>query len=214
MFGEIMSVVDLIRSGVTDFRNFKSDKERSDTVLGLLRVYFILKDCVDDGEKLIIEAEPDPVEKISSMEPDDAIATLERWDATIRKQGIRLYQLQGAIFGQDHLTIINPELQERISEVIGYKMDRTVTLHGIGSALFFKAILPMENTKEEKARYVAVMAGEKDDSLNMPRIREEITLLRDSLNQYRIVVERLVSNAELLQLSQRARNETRFEDGA
>jgi len=48
----------------------------------------------------------------------------------------------------------------------------------------------------------------------MPRIREEITLLRESLNQYRIVVERLVSDAELLQLSQRARNETRFEEGA
>lgn len=214
MFAQVKSVVDLIRSGVTDFRKFESDKERSDAVLDLLRVYFTLKDCVDDGEKLVAEAEPDPVEKISSIEPDDAIATLERWDATIRKQGIRLYQLQGAIFGQDHLTVINPELQERVSEVIGYKMDRTVTLHGIGSALFFRAAFPTENTTEEKARYIAVMAGEEDDSLNMPRIREEITMLRDSLNQYRLVVERLVSDAELLQLSQRARNETRFEDRA
>jgi len=214
MFAQIKSVVDLIRSGVMDFRNFKNDKERSDAVLDLLRVYFILKDCVDDGEKLVADAEPDPVEKISSMNPDDAIATLRRWDATIRKQGVRLYQLQLAIFGQHHLTVINPELQERVSEVIGYKIDRTVTLHGIGSALYFRAAFPTENTKEEKARYVAVMAGEKGDSLNMPRIREEITLLRDSLNQYRIVVERLVSDAELLQLSQRARNETRFEEGA
>jgi hypothetical protein len=213
MFAQIKSVVDLIRAGVTDFRNFKSEKERTDAVLDLLRVYFTLKDCVDDGEKLIAEAGPDPVENISSMEPDDAIATLERWDETIRKQGIRLYQLQGAIFGQDHLTVINPELQERVSEVIGYKMDRNMTLHGIGSALFFRAAFPTENTKEEKARYVAVMAGEKDDSLNMPRIREEIIMLRDSLNQYRIVVDRLVSDAEFLQLSKRARNETRFEDG-
>ena len=214
MFAQVKSVVDLIRSGVTDFRNFESDKERSHAVLDLLRVYFTLKDCVDDGEKLVAEAEPDPVKKISSMDPDNAIATLERWDATIRKQGIRLYQLQGAIFGQDHLTVINPELQERVSEVIGYKMDRSVTLHGIGSALFFRAAFPTENTSEEKARYIAVMAGEEDDSLNMPRIREEITMLRDSLNQYRLVVERLVSDAELLQLSHRARNETRFEDRA
>jgi len=213
MFAQIKSVVDLIRSGVTDFRNFKSDKERNDAVLDLLRVYFTLKDCVDDGEKLVAEAEPDPVDKISSMEPGDAIAMLERWDAIIRKQGTRLYQLQEAIFGQDHLTVINPELQKRVSEVIGYKMDRTVTLHGIGSALFFRAAFPTEDTQEEIARYVAVMAGEKDDSLNMPRIREEITKLRDSLNQYRIVVERLVSDPELLQLSQRARNETRFKDG-
>ena len=214
MFAQIKSVVDLIRSGVADFRSFKSGKERNDAVLDLLCVYFILKDCVDDGEKLVTEAEPDPIEKISSMNPDDAISTLERWDATIRKQGIRLHRLQGAIFGQDHLAVINPKLQKRIGEVIGYKMDRTVTLHGIGAALFFRTAFPIADTKEEKARYISIMAGEEDSGLNMPRIREEITMLRESLDQYRLVVERLVSDAKLLQLSQRARNETRFANDA
>ena len=214
MFAQIKSVVDLIRSGVADFRGYKNGKERNDAVLDLLRVYFTLKDCVDDGEKLVADAEPDPVQKISSMEPDEAISTLERWDATIRKQGIRLYRLQGAIFGQDHLAVINAKLQERISEVIGYKMDRTVTLHGIGAALFFRAAFPIAGTNEEKAHYIAVMAGEEESSLNMSRIRDEITKLRESLDQYRLVVERLVSDAELLQLSQRARNETRFADDA
>ena len=42
MFTQIKSVVDLIRSGVTDFRNFKSDKERNDTLLDLSHVGLIL----------------------------------------------------------------------------------------------------------------------------------------------------------------------------
>lgn len=214
MFAQLKGVVDLIRSGVSDFRNFQTAKAREDAVLDLLRVYFLLKDCVDDGEKLISEAQPNPVEKIAGMEPQLALATIERWDATIRKQGIRLHRLQGAILGQDHIAVINPALQDRLSEAIGYKMDRAITLHGIGSALFFKNMFPVANTIEEKARYISLMAGEEGNSLDMSRICAEIESLRESLNQYRAVVERMVSNAELLQLSKRARQETQFPDEA
>ena len=213
MFAQLKGVVDLIQSGVSDFRNFKTAKARKEAVLDVLRVYFLLKDCVDDGEKLVSESQPNPVERISHMEPDLALATIERWDAIIRRQGIRLYGLQGAILDQDHIAVINPDLQARISEVIGYKMDRTVTLHGIGAALYFKNLFPLANTNEEKAKYISLMAGEEGDSLNMPRIRSEIESLRVSLDEYRDVVERMVSNAELLQLSKRARQETLFPDG-
>ncbi|MDP1681379.1 MAG: hypothetical protein Q8L39_06350 [Burkholderiales bacterium] len=214
MFAQLKLVVDLIRSGVFDFRNFQTAKAREEAVLDVLRVYFLLKDCVDDGEKLINEAQPNPVEKVSQMDPELALATIERWDATIRKQGIRLYRLQGALLGQDHITVIDPALGARISEIIGDKMDRAVTLHGIGAALYFKSMFPVENTAEEKASYISVMAGEEEDSLNMPRIHAEIESLRESLDQYRCVVERMVTNPELLQLSQRARQETRFPDEA
>jgi hypothetical protein len=210
MFSQLKGVIDLIRSGISDLRNFQSAKAREDAVLDVLRVYFILKDCVDDGEMLVSEAQPNPVEKLAAMEPETALATIERWDAAIRKQGIRLYQLQCALLGQHHIAVINPALQERISEAIGYKMDRAVTLHGIGVALYFKNMFPVENTSEEKARYISMMAGEKDGCLNMPRICAEIQSLKESLDQYRCVVERMVTDAELLQLSQRARRETEF----
>lgn len=212
MFAQLKGIVDLVRNGVSDFRNFKTEKERKEAVLDVLRVYFVLKDCVDDGEKLISEAQPNPVQKIVGMEPDLALATIERWDAVIRKQGMRLYWLQGAFLGQDHIAIINPELQDRIGKAIGYKMDRTVTLHGIGSALYFKNMFPVANSIEEKAHYISVMAGEEVDSLNMPRISSEIETLRQSLIEYRAVVERMVSNAELLQLSSNARRQTLFAD--
>lgn len=214
MFGELKSIVDLIRSGIADFRQFKTDKEREETMLGLLKAYFLLKDCVDEGETLIADAGPDPIAKINAMEASEALSTLERWDAIIRRQGSRLYMLQGYIYGQDHLAVINPALQDQISDVIGYKMDRAVTLHGIGAALFFRNIFPVANTDEEKARYVSVMAGAEHDTLDMAKVKSEIVGLREALDQYRSVVERLVSDEELLRLSRRARQETSFRDGA
>lgn len=214
MFAQLKGVVDLIRTGISDLRTFQSAKARKEAVLDVLRVYFLLKDCVDDGEALVKEAQPNPVERISQMSPEVALSTIEKWDAAIRKQGIRLYQLQGALVGQHHIAVINPALLERISEAIGYKMDRAVTLHGIGAALFFKNMFPVANTPEEKAAYISTMAGEESDGLNMHRICSEIQTLRESLDEYRDIVERLVTNAELLELSQRARKETEFPNEA
>ncbi|EYU15891.1 hypothetical protein BA1DRAFT_01516 [Photorhabdus aegyptia] len=45
--------------------------------------------------------------------------------------------LQSALLGQNHLIVINPDLQKKISEAIGYKIDRTLSLHPIRAALFF-----------------------------------------------------------------------------
>ncbi|WP_175688012.1 hypothetical protein [Burkholderia anthina] len=210
MFAELKNVVDLIRVGIYDFRAFREDTERERAVLEILKAYFVFKDCVDEGEALVVEAGADPIAKIAEMEASSALVTIERWDAIIRRQGMRLYTLQGYIFGQHHLSVIDPALQDRISEAIGYKMDRAVTLHGIGAALFFKNMFPIANTHEEKAKYVALMAGEEQDTLNMQRVEAEITSLRDSLNQYRNVVSRMVTDAELLRLSQRAREEAPF----
>ena len=213
MFSQLKSVVDLVRSGVSEFSKFQSNRERKEIVLNILKVYFFLKDCIDDGERLITDAGNDPVGKINSMESDEAIRILTVWDGILRKQGIRLYALQGYIFGQDHLAIINPELQERISEVIGYKMDRTVTLHGIGATLFLRNMFPIENTNEEKARLVALMAGvEAEGSLDLEKINSEVAALRTSLAEYRTVLERFISDEELLSLSKRARKETLIQD--
>lgn len=110
--------------------------------------------------------------------------------------------------------MIDPVLQDRISKVVGYKMDRTVTLHAIGVGLYYKNVFPIGDTNEEKAKYVALMAGEEADALNMPRIEAEIADLCEALEQYRAIVERMVTNAELLRLSQRARQETQHAPGA
>lgn len=212
MFGHLKNVVDVIRSGIADFRKYKTNKEREEALLSILKVYFLLKDCVDEGEALVHDAGSDPVAKINAMEASAALSTLERWDVIIRRQGIRLYTLENYVFRQDHLAVTNPTLQSKINEIIGYKMDRAITLHGIGSALYFRRLFPVANTNEEKARCVAIMAGAEGDTLDMTKVRNEIAGLREALDQYRLVVERLVPDKELLALSGRARKETVFRD--
>jgi len=209
MFSELKSIVDLIRTAVSDFRKFKTDQEREEIILGILRTYFLLKDCVEDGEKLIAEAGNDPIARIKAMDAGERKKTLEEWYFTLRKQGIRLSNLQGYIFGQDHLAIINPELQDKLKRIIGYKMDNKVTLHGIGSNLFFIKLFPINYSEEEKAGLVSMMAGARENELlDLDKIAFEVSALRKSLDEYRAIVERLVSDKELLVLSKRARQET------
>lgn len=126
MFGPLKNIVDLIRSGIADWRKFKTDKEREETILGVLKLYFLMKDCVDEGHMLIADAGPDPFAKINAMHELKANSTLARWDEALRRQGIRLCILQDYIFGQDHLAVLHPGLQNKIREVVGNKMDRSL----------------------------------------------------------------------------------------
>lgn len=117
------------------------------------------------------------------MDASHAIKMLEEWDLIIRRQGKRLYILQEYINGQNYLAIINPELQEKIDNIVGYKINRTVTVHEIGATLFFINMFPIEKEEEEKAKYVLLMLGAKNDgSLDIERANFEINELRHSLN--------------------------------
>ena len=210
MFADLKTIVDLIRTGATDLRRYRKRKEREEIVLDLLSVYFLLKDCVDEGERLIAEAGSSPVETIRAMDELKADATLKRWEATLKRQAARLRSLEGFVSGDYKLAVINPVLQDRIGEVIGYKFERANSLHGIGAALFFRAMFPMDLSNEEAAGYVSTMAGSEDDLLDVEKAKAEITELRDSLDQYRAYVERLLSDDEIAELSRTARNQTLF----
>lgn len=212
MFSQLKQVVDVVRSAIEGIGKFKDKEERRSAVIDVLKVYFILKDCVDDGENLISDANGDPSGKIKSLDSLDAALTAKKWDKVLKKQGVRLYTLQDYLIGQHHLSVISPALVEKIHEIIGYKMDRVVTLHGIGAGLYFNAILPVNETPEEKAALVEVMAGaEEDGTLDMVKIGKEIEELRFALSQYRLIVERLLSDEELLSLSKTAREQVNCE---
>lgn len=209
MFAQIKSVVDIVTNGFTRLRTFNSKRERESSVTDMLSFYFLLKDCVDDGEALITEAGRTPVSLIKSLGKRDATATISRWDSILRRQGIRLDALQALLFGQTALAVINPELEKSLRKAIGYKMDRVVTLHGIGSVLVLRCMLQLDESDVEKARLIAVMAGEKSgNTVDMQRVRGEIMDLRRSLDKYREQLQKLISNEEILRLSKRARRAT------
>ncbi|MDA8340204.1 MAG: hypothetical protein M0Z70_12970 [Nitrospiraceae bacterium] len=99
MFSDLSKIVDLIRSVLRDLQKIKAKKEREKAVFDVLKTYFLMKDIVDDGIRLISSAGDDPVRKIEEMNASHAIRMLEEWDLIIRRQGKRLYILQGYIYG-------------------------------------------------------------------------------------------------------------------
>lgn len=210
MFAQIKSVVEIAISGFKTIGEFKTKQDRERAVGDMLRFYFLLKDCVDEGESLIVEAGSNPIAKVKAMLPAEGSAMVARWDSILRKQGIRLHTLQGLLYGQSQLAVINPELEAALSKAIGYKMNRMITLHGIGSALFLRCMFPLQETDVEKAKLIVVMAGEKTRrAIDLNRIRREVKDLRDALEQYRTLVQRLASEEEIVRLSRKAREATR-----
>ena len=206
MFEPLSRIVKLLIEGIDALRKHKDRKDRTEAITQILEVYFLLKDCVDDAEKLLSECEWDPVGKIKSLPSEEAEKTVKQWDLIVRRQGLRLYLLQGHIYADHRLSIIDPELQKELTEVIGNKMNRAVTLHGIGSALYFYVAFPTAETPVEKARYIQTMVGAEDKGpLNMEQIISEIEKLRTALDGYRSVVSQLVSNEELVAISNIAR---------
>lgn len=117
MFGQLKSIVDILRSGLSYLDKRKKEDQHVELVLRLLETYFILKDCADEGEALLKEAGPDPAEILRALDAWKAHSTLKKWDAMVRRQGIRLRMLLGYISGQESLSIVDPDLQERIKTV-------------------------------------------------------------------------------------------------
>jgi hypothetical protein len=210
VFAQLKVLVGILTTGVADISSLKTKLDRRKAVLRMLETYFLLKDCADDGSALIFEAGPNPVATITALHGDIASETLERWNRTLRKQGIRLHRLSEYISNQDHLGVVAPEVQEQIDKAIGSKWDRVTTLAGIGAALIIPLMFPVAESPKEKAEMIVVMAGGRRDAIDIRRIKREVKALSDALTEYRGVIESLVLKEEIVKLSSVARKATQF----
>ena len=203
MFGELISFINTLKSTVLDFRATTLTKKHEALISKLLQTYFYLKDATDEGELLVEDAQPNPVEVIKGLTPIEAKERLARWDSSLRRQTFRLMRVSDLIYDQEFIDVISPELREKLYQVLGSKFNRANSLHGIGAALFFRGWATAD--PEEQARYVSIMAGEENDLLHMDRIRVEIADLRKSMESYRLAVNQLSTSSEILRLSTQAR---------
>lgn len=210
MFAQIASVIQIVISGIKPTLELKDRTAKEAALTDMLRFYFLLKDTVDDGEALIVDAGSNPAAKLKAMSVEGAGEAMKRWDITLRKQGGRLQMLEGMLVGQQHLAVLNPALQDELTKAIGYKGDRIVTLQGIGAALFFNAMMGGPRSIEDKSNLVLAMAGEAGtgNTLDLARIRWEVAEMRRVLEQYRALTEQLMSKDEVLRLSKIARADT------
>jgi len=210
VFGELITLVDLLRSGTIDASAKKAALQRDESVLAMLTAYFFLKDLVDEGSALIKDAGSNPLETIRSLPESEAELKLAEWDFALKRQGFRMRQISQLIFGQEFLEIASPELRNKLDKAVGSKFDRATSLQGIGAALFFRAIFPLDKTAEDRAGYIALMAGENGELLNIERAEAEVAALRQSLEAYRLAISQLASGSEIMRLSAEARRRTDY----
>ena len=206
MIEDLKAIVDLLASGMGTFAAIRDRRKRRRAITGLLETYFLLKACAADGQRLLSSMNGDPIAKIRAMRPNNALELAATWDGVLERQSRRLLALGRLILGEDSLAIIDPDLQQKLLGIVGNKMDRTANLHSLGATLFFRTMFHLQETPKDKAYLVASMLRAKGDrSLNLKRSKTEIEALQGALESYRVLVQRLVSDSELLLLSEEAR---------
>jgi hypothetical protein len=209
VFAQIASLVQIVLGSIKPVAEFKDRLTRDAALTDMLRFYFVLKDTVETGESLIVEAGSNPAAKLKIMAVDEAAMTVKRWNHELRVQGSRLYWLEGMLLGQEHLAVLTPDLEDELVKAIGYKTSRLVTLHGIGAALVFNGMLGTAETGDDVASLIVAMAGEPGrEAIDLNRVRWEVTELRKVLEQYRGLTEQLMTKDEVLRLSKAARAST------
>lgn len=110
-----------------------------------------------------------------------------------------------------YLNIVNPDAVEQISEIIGYKMNNLVTLHGLISSLVFRNMFPIEESPEITVSLVIEILTKQDsDIINKELVLSELNSFKEGLNLFRTIIESTMNKEEILVLSKKAREETKI----
>ena len=212
MFGDLKAIVDVLRTATEGVKGFNDSKEKQNSSLDLLRIYFLLMDVVADATDLLNSIGSDPLKVISNLNHLEAKLKLNEWDSFVRKQGSRLCSLNDRLLGQDALSVIDPSLKSRLEELVSSKWERTNSLHGIGAQL---VIYSMFGKSEQQDWLIGVIQSmylaQEEGQINVSEAREEIERLKIELEEYRAVCIRLIGEQKVMKLSKKARADTYFE---
>jgi hypothetical protein len=181
------------------------------TALDLLKIYFILKDLVKDGFYLLDSIGEKPAETIKNLSFDDAKLTLEEWDQIVRRQGSRLSSLKEKLLDQDVLSVVDPSLKSRLAELVSSKFDRVGSLHHIGAVVFFYSVFGTLHKEKQLIHVIRpIYHTQEDGDINILKAREEVNLLKEALDGYRLSCYQLIDNKEKRTLTKKARDNTRL----
>ncbi|HAV1413636.1 hypothetical protein P3521_07630 [Vibrio parahaemolyticus] len=209
MFAELLKILGFVKDAASDINQFKSLRERESAIVELLKTYFYLYDVHRDGVKLLDSIGPDPIGFVNSASEGEIRAIVDVWDSNLRLQGLRLYSIQEFISSKSYLAVINPKAVDEIGKVIRYKMDRVVSLHQIGAALFFRNVFPIETSPQGLASLVVMVLTKHESGLvDKEKVAKELVDLEEALYLFKNIVDDLTDKAEILKLSDKARKET------
>lgn len=208
MIKEILAVVKVLIDSAKGFNKHASAMEKRNDNLKLLKIYFLLKDVQEDGCKLLDLFSPYSVEFMSNEAVEKRLAT---WDAVLRRQGTRLQEIQSFISKRADLSIMNPKGRKRIAVIVGSKRSRVLSLFNLGAGLFFRTVLPIQESPESlKDLVMRTLTLENDHVLDFAKIQAELSELEGALEEYREIILLFMSNEDVRVLSEKARRETQI----
>lgn len=209
MIKQIVDVVKTIADVLIKFNKMAQEAEKRDDNLKLLKIYFLLKDVQDDGCKLLELASPNPIEYVKTASSEALGMRLKIWDAVLRRQGARLYEIQSYLNVRSDLSIIDPKAKKRIAIIVGSKQGRVFDLFTLGAGLFFRTVMPIGESPEAIGELVIKTLDLQDsETLDLAKIKLELNELEEALEDYRKLLFAFMSNEDVRTLSDQARRET------
>lgn len=211
MIKTILDIVKILCETATKARKIKSEATNRSDKIEMLKIFFLLKDVQEDGERLLESALPSPIEHLQAASKEAAELRVKTWDSVLRRQGARLHQIKSFISTRSDLSVIDLKAQRRIKILIGSKEDRVLNLFELGSGLFFRTVLPADEPPETLAYLVTCsLQLSESNPFDASQIRKELNALDEALEDYRKTVSKLMSNEDIRSLSHQAREATRL----
>lgn len=209
MIKEIGMVVKTLIDALKGLTKIAQEAEKRNDNLQLLKVYFLLKDVQEDGCKLLKLASPSPIEYVKTASSESLSMRLKLWDAALRRQGMRLHEIQKHLNRRTDISIINPKAKKLIAVIVGSKRGRVLNLFGLGAGLFFRMVLPLDESPEAIGKLVIKTLDLQDNEiLDLTKIKLELDELDEALEEYRKILFSFMSNEDIRKLSDQARRET------
>lgn len=209
MIKEISMIVKTLIGALKGLTQMSQEAEKRTDNLQLLKIYFLLKDVHEDGCALLELASPSPVDYVKAASSEVLTKRLEIWDSVLRRQGARLHEIQNFLNLRSDLSIINPKAKKIIAVIVGSKRGRVLNLFGLGAGLFFRTVLPLNETPEDIGNLVIKSLDlHGSEILDLNKIKLELVDLDEALEEYRKILYGFMSNEDIRKLSDRARRET------
>ena len=210
MFGEIKTVVDLIKAAFDGFARLQKKKDE-ETILDFLKFYFLLSDVADEGEQLLSEVGANPEQTLDSIAQERLEEVAMTWDSIIKRQASRLYEIAGWIGQTPSLKIIKPGLSEELLDFIGAKGERVNSLSTIGSSLVITSMFGIQDRETRIELIKSMYREDKEGLLSVSDAQNEITEMRVSLEEFRKLCLEYIGGDAILRLSSKARELTQIE---
>lgn len=208
MIKQIADIVKILIESTAKAKSLHDEHLNKNDKIQLIKSLLLFQGVHKDGEQLLKLATPNPAEQIKALSSEALELRLQTWDTALRRQGARLYQLNGFIANRSDLTLLNLKAQRQIKVIIGSKLDRVSNLFELGAGLFFRTKLPISESPETVAELVTrTLQIDTTRAFDLLAIQSELRELDEAVEEYKKFIISSLSTEDIRLLSPKAQKE-------